>query len=270
MLSRIGSSPSGLPSVVPISVPNPASLRHWPTCVEAALWLVLLLQLARFAWLLFAPASVAGAPQVSMLPAQTPELAGQDPFFAGTTPAAATTLEGWRLFGVRTAADGRGTGILGRDREPQGVYRTGDELAPGLVLTAVKTGHVEFGNGQRLDLDAGAPPPAASLPATRPAATPSAGAAGFDPAQLLEAGLQARTDAGRITGYTLLPRGNSELLLRAAGLQPGDVLLSVNGQVLSPTVITQLASELKSTRQAIVTFERDGQTRTVNLGSGAP
>ncbi|WP_394004714.1 type II secretion system protein N [Luteimonas sp. WGS1318] len=234
--------------------------------------LVLLTQLARLAWLVLAPASVAGTPQVTSLPSQIPELAAHDPFLAGIASAAPVATDGWRLFGLRTAADGQGTAILGRDREPQSVYGVGDALAPGLVLAAVRADHVELGNGQRLALveDAQADAPAASIPAP-PSPTPApASSADVDPAQLLEAGLQARTVDGRLAGYTLLPRGNSEVLLRAAGLQPGDVLLSVNGQVLSPSVITELASELKSNPRAVVTFERDGQTRTLSLGGSAP
>ncbi|MDR7194399.1 type II secretion system protein N [Luteimonas terrae] len=244
----------------------------WPRLAEIVLWLVLLTQLARLAWLVLAPASVAGTPQVTSLPSQIPELAAHDPFLAGASAAPVAT-DGWRLFGLRTAADGRGTAILGRDREPQSVYGVGDVLAPGLVLAAVRADHVELGNGQRLALaqEAPADAPAASMPAPPPSPTPvPARSADFDPAQLLEAGLQARTVDGRLAGYTLLPRGNSDVLLRAAGLQPGDVLLSVNGQVLSPSVITELASELKSNPRAIVTFERDGQTRTLSLGGDAP
>ncbi|MDR6992687.1 type II secretion system protein N [Luteimonas sp. 3794] len=234
-----------------------------------------MIQLARLVWLIFAPASVAGAPQLSSLPSQIPELAGHDPFLAGAAPVAAVATDGWRLFGLRTAADGRGTAILGRDREPQSVYGVGDALAPGLVLAAVRADHVELGNGQRLALvqEAPANAPLASMPSpslSPPSAPAPASSADVDPGQLLEAGLQARTVDGRLAGYTLLPRGNSDLLLRAAGLQPGDVLLSVNGQVLSPSVITELASELKANPQAVVTFERDGQTRTLNLGGSAP
>lgn len=246
----------------------------WSRLAEGVLWLVLLAQLARLVWLVLAPASVAGAPQVSSVPSQIPELAAHDPFLAGAAPVTAVVTDGWRLFGVRTAADDRGTAILARDREPQSVYRVGDALAPGLVLTAVRGDHVELGTGQRLDLADDAP--TASAPTTMPPPPPpppaqaAAGNVGFDPAQLLEAGLQARNVDGRLSGYTLLPRGNSEMLLRAAGLQPGDVLLTVNGQVLSPSVINELATELKSNPKAVVTFERDGQTRTLSLGGGAP
>lgn len=252
-----------------------AGVSRWPwhRPAETVLWLVLVTQLARLAWLVFAPASVAGTPQVTSLPSQIPELAAHDPFLAGVASAAPVATDGWRLFGLRTAADGRGTAILGRDREPQSVYGVGDALAPGLVLAAVRADHVELGNGQRLALvqDAHADAPPASMPMPPPSPTPApAGSADFDPAQLLEAGLQARTVDGRLSGYTLLPRGNSDVLLRAAGLQPGDVLLSVNGQVLSPSVITALAGELKSNPSAIVTFERDGQTRTLSLGGSAP
>ncbi|NYZ63912.1 type II secretion system protein N [Luteimonas deserti] len=250
-----------------------ASFRHWPTLAETALWLLLLAQLVRFGWWMLAPQSVAGTPLVYGLPAQVPTLAGQDPFFGGTAPAAATA-SGWRLFGLRTGVAGTGTAILAHEQGPQAVYRVGDVLAPGLVLAAVRADHVELDNGQRLELpgNAAAPTPASAVPAPVSAlpAAAIAAPASVDPARLLDAGLQPRNENGRITGYTLLPRGNSEVLLRAAGLQPGDVLLSVNGQVLSPSVIAELAGELKANPQAVVTFERDGQTRTLDLGRASP
>lgn len=243
---------------------------------EVLLWAVLLVQIGRLGWLVLAPGSVAGAPRVLTLPAEIPALAAHDPFRNGAPATAATGLDGWRLFGVRTAGDGRGSAILGQDGQPQAVYRTGDALAPGLVLSAVHADHVEFGAGRRLMLDATAPATAMSalpsMPSMPTAPPPSASptSADIDPARLLDAGLQARTVDGRLSGYTLLPRGNSDLLLRAAGLQPGDVLLSVNGQVLSPGVITELANELKANPKAVVTFERDGETRTLSLGGRTP
>lgn len=240
---------------------------------EVLLWAVLLVQIGRLGWLVLAPGSVAGAPRVLTLPAEIPALAAHDPFRTGAPATAATGLDGWRLFGVRTAGDGRGSAILGQDGQPQAVYRTGDALAPGLVLSAVHADHVEFGAGRRLMLDAAAPATAMSALPSMPTAPPppaSPTSADIDPARLLDAGLQARTVDGRLSGYTLLPRGNSDLLLRAAGLLPGDVLLSVNGQVLSPGVITELANELKANPKAVVTFERDGETRTLSLGGRTP
>ncbi|MCD7098941.1 type II secretion system protein N [Stenotrophomonas sp. MMGLT7] len=239
---------------------------------EAVLWLLLLLQLARFGWLLLAPASVAGAPRITALPAQIPDLAGHAPFSGSgaDTATASASLDGWRLFGLRSAADGGGSAILGRDKQPQMAYAVGDEIAPGLALARIADDHVEFGDGRRLDLPDAGPAPAAARPAAPLATARAADAAGFDTSKLLDAGLQARTEDGRITGYTLLPRGGSELMLRGIGLRPGDVLLSVNGQFLSPGTMADLARELQSNPQAVVSFQRDGQTRTLTLGSGKP
>ncbi|WP_158675186.1 MULTISPECIES: type II secretion system protein N [unclassified Pseudoxanthomonas] len=275
---------------MPRPLPN-SLLRHWPALAEAALVLVLLLQLARLLWLAFAPAPAsAGAAPVAVA-AEAPALAGLDPFF-GNAPEAAGEAGSWRLFGLRVAADG-GSAILARDGGPQQAYRVGDALAPGVVLEAVAADHavlLDAGVRRRLELPAvqgagpgGGPAPAAlpaSAPAPAPAALPAPAPAtaaapeqetrDVDPARLLaEAGLRTYQEAGRVAGYTLMPRGDAALL-RAAGLQPGDVLLSVNGQALDPEHLPEVAEQLKSNPRAVIAYRRDGQVRTVTLGTGSP
>jgi general secretion pathway protein C len=57
--------------------------------------------------------------------------------------------------------------------------------------------------------------------------------------------------------------------LQQAGLQPGDVLLSVNGQPLDPNRADQLTSGLAGMREAEVQFQRNGQTLTTRIQTGA-
>ncbi|MGB3392150.1 MAG: type II secretion system protein N [Stenotrophomonas sp.] len=246
--------------------------RQWPLLAEVLLWLLLLAQLGRCLWLVAAPASSAGAPRLTVVPSEISALAGHDPFFAGDDTAAATATSGdWKLFGLRSEADGRGSAILGRDGQPQAAYRVGDAIAPGLTLTSVSADQVRLSDGSSLQLPGTVPALVAAAASPAPAASAAAAnGTGLDASKLLEAGLQARTRDGRVTGYTLMPRGGSELLMRAAGLQPGDVLLSVNGQALYPEALAELGQQLVPGAQAIVTFERDGQTRTLTLGNGKP
>jgi general secretion pathway protein C len=257
--------------------------RAWPRVVEAALVLVLAAQVAWLGWTAFAPRT-AGSLRAPV-PAEVPLLSGHDPFFAGATDASAAGIGGWRLHGVRTGAGG-GSAILARDSGPQAVFLAGEEVAPGVVLDSVTGDHVVLRRGEsrhRVELPlptgttqapAGAAPAAPSTgaasapaPMPKPAATT---AQAVDPAQfLVQAGLRLTSEAGRVAGYTLLPRGDDRLA-RAAGLQPGDVLLSVNGQALDPEHLPELVEQLKSSPHAVIAYRRDGQTRTVTLGNGSP
>lgn len=268
-----------------LALPHPTAFRHWPVLLETVLWLLLLAQALGLAWRLWRPASMAGAPDLPAIPTRVPALADHDPFFVAQkgAAAAASALDDWNLYGVRPLGGGEGSAILGRPSQPQSVYRRGDALSPGLVLTAVASDHVEINHGLRLPLTGVTPgrpamtpttatpaPPAAPATDATPTTPEASQAAALDPARLLEAGLQARIENGRVSGYTLLPRGGSEALLRTVGLQPGDVLLSINGQPLYPEAWSELEQELRTGRQAIVTFRRAGQTRSLTLEKPIP
>lgn len=255
--------------------------KRWPVLVEALLWSVLALQVLWLAW----PIATLYAPTfASLAPAATtdgPRLAGQDPFAAGSHAAPAGEGQ-WRLYGVRIAASGS-SAFLAPPEGAQGAWQVGDEIAPGVHLAQVAPDHVvldQGGSTTRIDLpDPDAPPHAAPPAAAVPApATPAPAAeapsaetlADVDPGKLIaSAGLRMAMEAGKLSGYTLLPRGN-DALLRAAGLQPGDVLVSVNGQALDPERLVELADQLKSNPRAEIAYRRDGQLRTVTLGSGTP
>lgn len=251
--------------------------------IEILLFSVLALQAARLLWGVLAPVSVQAPPMAMSFPSQpVVALSGYEPFFpdaaaAGSGPG---LLQGWSLFGIRRAADpAASTAILSQDGQPQSAFRVGDEVADGIVLHEVAADHVLLAQGattRRLALPdaspaasaSGALPSAAPLAATTPA-SPSA-AVPVDPRELFTGtGLRAHREDGRIAGYTVMP-GNNEVLLRRAGLQPGDVLLDVNGRALAPGRLLELADELRANPQARVTFRRDGQTHTIDLGGQAP
>ncbi len=261
-------------------------LRHPRLLViaEILLWSVLAIQVARFTWPLFT-ATVPSFKPLAMPSADLVPLAGHDPFFSGVLPTVQADGDGWQVFGVRLSASGS-SAILANGTGPQQAFRVGDEIATGLVLAAVAADHVmlrQTNQTRRVDLPR-APAPTATATTTpssapaKPSATPQASAkppvaevhSDVDPGKLIaEAGLRMTMDAGRMSGYTLLPRGN-DALLRAAGLQPGDVLVSVNGQALDPERLAELAGQLRSNPRAEIAYRRDGQLHTVTLGSGKP
>lgn len=259
-----------------------------PAWLEVLLVLLLAMQVAHLLWTAFAMpigpigTSVRGT-SVRGPGAGTTQTGGQttasllahgDLFFEQATTQVADAL-GYRLFGVRVDGD-RSSAILGHDGQ-QRAYAVGDEIASGLILDAVFADHavlragsrrhrVELPRGSQLSGAQPGSPIAGTLPVGKPAKPdPVTAVAEVDPQQLLaNAGLRARSEGGEVTGYTLVPRGN-EALLREAGLQPGDVLLSVNGQRLDPERLGELKSELAGRSQATITFQRDGRTRSVTL-----
>lgn len=251
--------------------------------VEIVLWLALLAQLA---WVALPVLGLArGTPQeAAVVLADAAPLAGHDPFASSDATPATADVVGLKLFGVRLSSQGNAA-ILGAGSGTQRAHRVGDEIAAGVTLESVASDHVmlrQGGQPRRLDLPSSLPPGPTATPAPAAtaapavAATPAAAAppaesrVDVDPGRLIaEAGLRMVTDAGRGAGYTLLPRGN-DALMRAAGLQPGDVLVSVNGQALDAERLAELAIQLKTNPRAEIAYRRDGQLRTVTLGSGKP
>ena len=67
----------------------------------------------------------------------------------------------------------------------------------------------------------------------------------------------------------MVPRGDGAVL-RQAGLQAGDVLLSVNGQELTPERYAELGDSLAGAATITLTYRRDGQVRTATLQATTP
>lgn len=263
---------------------NPDLLARWrgrlPAFVEAGVVVLLALQAARLLWLVFNPTGPVGMPEAALTTTATaPMLGRSDVFFRQMTLDAGnrgtTGALGYTLFGVRGGGSHTGSAILGNADGQQAAYRLGDAIAPGLVLDAVGADHVILRSGgarQRIDLPGrptASPTPAAAAPGVLPTGAPARNAAApdaIDPQHLLaQAGLRPRSEGG----YTVIPRGDGAVL-RQAGLQSGDVLLSVNGQTLTPERLGELNEELKGQPEIAITFERDGQTRTVTLPASPP
>lgn len=191
-------------------------------------------------------------------------------------PAAPAVPEGLRLTGVT----GSGA-IFGFADGSQRFVPRGRDVVPGLTLQGVTLRHVILGSGAvsyRLGLGGTAVPvqaPASASPqiADGPAPTLSVPGAGRNPMggplisdaqhqqlnrQFL-AGLEPRRDGNRITGWTIRP-GASLIALSQAGLQPGDVLVSVNGEaVLDQEQVAGMSQQIANSRRVEFGFERNGQ-----------
>jgi len=83
--------------------------------------------------------------------------------------------------------------------------------------------------------------------------------------QQLVAGLEPRRAGDRITGWTIKP-GADLTAFNQAGLQRGDVLLTVNGEaVTDQEQVAGLAQQIANSSQVEFGFERNGQRMTRSL-----
>ncbi|WIY68361.1 type II secretion system protein N [Aquidulcibacter paucihalophilus] len=257
--------------------------------VEVVLALALTAQLAQLGWIALGPAAAAGAATnptpAPFQPADPTVFQRFDAFFrtGGQSSLAEASAAGngqMRLYGLRSDGAGGGSAIIGLADGRQVSVGVGEEVEPGLVLRGVGADHVTLARGgsvSRLvftDLPMGVapvppPPPGPQTVTPAPAVSGAPAGASIDPARLLgQAGLRPRMRGARLDGFTVSGAGDAAVL-RAAGLQAGDVILAVNGQPLdSLERIAALRSQLANSAGAELRIERDGQVQTSTLGSG--
>ncbi|MFN3945441.1 MAG: type II secretion system protein N [Allosphingosinicella sp.] len=209
--------------------------------VELLLLTLLAYQCARLLWALVTPIGPVGDWKAASRigPPATAALGDFDPFFrlsGAAGPAVVTSLD-LKLYGVREdRASGRGSAIIGSADGAQSSYAVGDEIMPGVTLAAVGFDHVTISRGgvlEQIYLDQS---PEAEVVATEPAAAPATDLAA-PPAQAEAApapggrpiNFRPRQSGGRVTGILVAPGGDGSAF-RAAGFQPGDVIVAVNGR----------------------------------------
>ena len=265
------------------SMRGPDRAAHLRVVVEAVLIGLLLLQAGRLVWIVVDPKAPSMAPlaQAQIKPADLTVFQRFDAFFrtgglsslADVTNADTAQL---RLFGVRSGGAGDGSAIIGLADGRQVSVGVGEEVEPGLVLKEVGQDYVTLARGlsvSRLvfsEVPVGAPPPPPPPPGEQvvgpaaPASAPSAPAAAVDPSRLMaQASLRPRMQGMAIKGFTVSGSGDQ---LAAAGLQAGDVILSVNGNELTGLDrIAALRGQLANSANAEVRFERAGQVQTTTI-----
>jgi general secretion pathway protein C len=261
------------------------------SAVEVALALLLAVQLGRLVWIVAEPrdaaASMASTP-AAVSPADPAVFQRFDAFFrtGGQSSLAEASAAGsgqMRLYGLRSDGSGGGSAIIGLADGRQISVGVGEEVEPGLILRGVGPDYVTLARGASVsrlifsDVPVGVapvppPPPGPQTvtpppPPPPPAVTPTA--ASVDPAQLItQAGLRPRMRGLRLDGFTVSASGDAALL-RAAGLQAGDVILAINGQSLdSLERIAALRGQLANSSGAELRYERDGTVQTSTIGTG--
>lgn len=249
--------------------------------VKALLLALIAMQLARLLWAMLTPLGPMGPwqpaqAQILSPQAQAAVLAAVDPFFRNGPPAAAvgaTSTLDLQLFGVReNRGSGGGAAIIGAPDGEQGSYAIGEEVAPGVRLAAVFFDYVVLDRGgrqEKLFLDQSKAPEVVTgggAPGASPAQAPSAGAQPLTAAVARQAfSFTLRQQSGRVTGVTV-STGANQGLYAAAGFQPGDVIVAVNGaRIASQTDLIQLQSSLIPGARLSLTVERGAQTVPIAL-----
>jgi general secretion pathway protein C len=202
-----------------------------------------------------------------------PQMAVTPPVVTPPAPAQAVVPEGLMLTGVT----GSGA-IFGFADGNQRFVARGRDVAPGLTLQGVALRHVILAGGATsyrlgfggVAVPIQAPVATAGAPPPQPAAPGAGGMGGAAPVseaqrqmsvQYLSA-LEPRRAGERVTGWTIKP-GAEIAAFAQAGLQPGDVLLTVNGEAVQDlNQVAELPQKIARSNRAEFGFERNGQIMT--------
>lgn len=254
------------------------------SAMELALLSLLALQCARLVWTLVTPVGPVGewrAESAVRAPAAgASALLGQfDPFFrlSGEAGPVVVTSLALELFGVREdRATGRGSAIIGTPDGQQRSYTVGEEIVPGVVLTAVAFDSVTLSRGgtaEQLFLDQSEPatvvapqePPRA--PAVRTVPALPVPEEPVEEGGSIESGIsfQPRMNGREVTGVIVQPQGDGQAF-RAAGLAPGDVIIRVGGRrIQTPEQARALAGQLSGASEIGLQVERDGRVISLRV-----
>lgn len=224
-------------------------------------------QLAQLGWTIATPVTPLGdwqpAPRQTVV-ADRSVMGSFDPFFRAATDeggpisSLSLVLAGTRVDNV----SGRGSAIIATQEGVQSSFGVGETIEPGVVLVAVGFDSATITRGgvtEKLFIDqsAGGTPVTPGDAMTVPAATGTALAADIT--------VTPRLQGGALTGYVLTPKA-SGAAFAAAGLQPGDVLVGVNGAtVTSLKDAAGLTSQLDA-GGIDISVERAGRPVTLRIG----
>lgn len=265
---------------------RPADFSRIIVGAEVALTMVLAVVAGRLVWTAFEPPAFASAGDTKVVAkphrAATPAiLTDIDPFHraAAVSPAAAggstrapETMLNLQLFGIRAGLDGSpGSAIVGTPDNMQGVYAVGQEIMPGVRLEQVLpdrvvirrngvTESLSFDRDSTLQQTAAVTPVVPSVPA---APTPVAEDRRLDFDAMKTIALLLRVspvERGDVRG--LLLEGSADpALLQQTGLEPGDLLLSVNGTPVSDSGTLASLAAAGAAQGLTLEIERKGQRK---------
>lgn len=245
--------------------------------VEAALLLILVVQLARLLWAIVTPVGMFGQwtnlqPQMLASAQRQALFTAFDPFFrsapAGDASAQITSLS-LTLFGTRiNEASGQGSAIIATPDGVQSSFAVGDEVMPGVLLKQVAFDHVVLDRGgavETLYLDQSEGDVASDGGGDAGAATTggaSSASGGALTAATISEGVAfaPRVDGGRITGIIVSPKNAGDTFAKA-GFRAGDIITQVNGRpITSAADIQGLQAQLRPGARLSLMVERGAAT----------
>lgn len=239
--------------------------------LELLVLAILAWQTARLIWAVATPTTPIGnwqAAQQSPVTTDRTVMGSFDPFFrqAVNDDAVVSSL-GLTLLGTRVdTVSGRGAAIIGTSDGVQTSVAVGDTIQPGVTLTAVSFDSVTIsrdGVPEKLFIDQSSGSPPVTPDSADGESTIAAGSGARLAADVT---ITPRLNDGTLTGYVLTPKG-SGASFAAAGLLPGDVLVSVDG-----ATVTSLKDVAGLTRQLdaggiSIGVERGGKLVTLRIGT---
>lgn len=216
-------------------------------------------------WVLRGSPAEDAAPVVAPAALPVPEATSAPQIAAPSPPVtAAPSLAGLKLRGLIVRPGSPSAAIIETADGQQRLVRSGGQVTPGVSVESVGgSGVVIVAGGQRqtLAFDAGLAARADSAPpAVQPGSTRPSDATSAD----YRIGLKAQKSGATTRGYAVVDISRLPLL-RRAGLQAGDIIVSINGSGLqSDEKLIELPQEIRSNTSVEVIFERDGrQKKTV-------
>lgn len=275
--------------------------------VEFILIVVLALLAARLIWIIASPSDSVATYTERPLPSpmrsagstlaistdrtvlinQNPFDQGEEEIIVQDVPETSLNLQ---LDGLRMSTEGGGAGnaVI---RTPDGTgsnYRVGDQILPGVTLERILSDRVIInrdgadetlmlgGRGAGLSVisddsrvvsDAGSV--GASANAGGEATTPSELSGRLAGPEELFGAINAGPvmTNGSVSGYRLNPTGSADIM-RRAGLEPGDVLLQINGTSVSNLDMSDVIDRISSMQTVMLELNRNGSPRTVRLSFG--
>lgn len=239
--------------------------------------------LAAIAWGLVTPVSPLGAwrpraVKVLPAPARAALFAALDPFNRQARgqgqpgQAQAVTALALTLFGTRAApgggtdsTGGGGSAIIAGPDGVQQVYRVGEDVQPGVKLVAVAFDSVTLdhnGTHEMLYIDQSkAAPDAQAVVAANPAGAPPPAAGDAGGPLTVDAAKQGiafapHAQGGDVNGLEVQSSGDGKAF-RAAGFQPGDVVVAIGGKPVSSAAdAAALAGQIRPGASISVTVKR--------------
>lgn len=269
-----------------------------PVVMSAVLVAALAWQLADVTWRLLpeteAPATVAmastsRAPQDSGDSAAAPAMRVAGMHLFGTPPAnepapevteAPETQLDLTLKGLFVAWDGGGSAIISVGGRAEDVYVVGDTLVGDTTITAIRRDGVIIRRGGSPEVLRMEHAPRARRARTRQSqGQPDRAAAARqlrqrfveDPASLpRQIRFEPAVREGKLVGYRIASRTN-DISLASFGLEPTDVVTSVNGVPLNdPRQASGVLASLRDAQSVEIGFLRGGRTHRMAIPIGAP